>query len=102
MLHQWLHLCIALLTAAFLELAEHVPNGPSTQELISIARSTSLTILAGFFEKETDSNSGTEKIYNTHLCVSGNGLLAKHCKPHPFISRHLSAGAAYTVFETHG
>jgi predicted amidohydrolase len=88
--------------AALLELAERVPNGPSTQELISIARSTSLTILAGLFGKETDPHSGTEKIYNTYLCISGDGLLAKHRKLHPFISQHLSTGAAYTGFETHG
>lgn len=56
----------------------------------------------GLFGKETDPHSGTEKIYNTYLCVSGDGLLAKHRKLNPFISQHLSTGAAYTVFETHG
>ena len=29
-------------------------------------------------------------------------MLVKHRELHPFISRHLLAGAAYTVFETHG
>lgn len=77
-------------------------NGPSTQELISTARSTSLTILAGLFEKETDPHFKIEKIYNTYLCVSGDGLLANRRKLHPFIARHLSAGAAYAVFEMHG
>ena len=53
--------------AALLQLVEHIPNGPSTQGLISIARSTSLIILAGLFGKETDLHSGTEKHVPLHL-----------------------------------
>ena len=67
--------------------------GSESANLLTIRRLASLTILAGLFEKETDPPSGAEKIYNTYLCVSGDGLLANRRKLHPFIARHLSAGA---------
>src|SRR5687768_13133273 len=47
-----------------LEVAEFVPDGPSTNELISIAREHKIAVLAGLFEKE---KSG--KIYKPYICV---------------------------------
>jgi beta-ureidopropionase len=81
-----------------LSIAEPVPTGPSTQELIRIATKAQIVIFAGLFEKD---DSGA--IYNTYVCVSPDeGLLAKHRKMHPFINKHLSAGNDYTVFALHG
>lgn len=77
-------------------LAEVVPDGKSTQELMRISTEYEIPILAGLVEKEDD------KIYNTYLAVSGNKLIAKSRKLHPFINRHLSAGNEYVVFDLLG
>lgn len=77
-------------------LAEQVPQGDSTQELIQLAKKYDITILAGLVEIEDD------KLYNTYVCVDKIGFVAKHRKIHPFISKYLSAGAAYTVFDLKG
>ena len=77
-------------------LAESVPNGKSTQKLIEISKEHDIPILAGLVEKEG------EKIYNTYVCVTKDGVLAKYRKIHPFISKHLSAGNEYCVFNLLG
>ncbi|SDD81840.1 Predicted amidohydrolase [Pricia antarctica] len=78
------------------DLAEEVPNGNSTQELIAISRKYGLPILAGLVEKTEG------KLFNCYICVNGDGLVAKHRKIHPFISTHMSAGETYCVFELLG
>lgn len=80
-----------------LAIAELVPDGESTQKLISIAAKYNITILAGLFEKDEDDN-----LYKPYICVDKNGLIAKHRKLHPFINPHLQAGQGYTIFEIHG
>lgn len=77
-------------------LAEEVPNGKSTQELIAISKEFNIPILAGLVE------ISDEKIYNTYICVTGEGLIAKHRKIHPFISKYMSAGNDYCVFDLFG
>lgn len=77
-----------------LDVAEPVPNGSSTQALISIAQDFNVVVLAGIFEKDAD-----DGIYNTYLCVSGAGFVARFRKLHPFISKHLSPGNEYVVFD---
>ncbi|OAA40405.1 Nitrilase/cyanide hydratase and apolipoprotein N-acyltransferase [Beauveria brongniartii RCEF 3172] len=89
--------------AALLAVAEPVPSGASTQALISIARRHNILILAGFYERdEDDDGSGSNVIYNTYVCVSGDGLLARFRKLHPFISPHLRAGRELVVFDLLG
>lgn len=78
------------------ELAEEVPHGESTQQLISISRDLDIPILAGLVEKCDG------KLYNCYICVTGEGLVAKYRKIHPFISTHLSAGNEYCVFDLLG
>ncbi len=78
------------------ELAEAVPNGKSTQELIKISNTYNIPILAGLVEKEGD------KIYNTYVCVHNNEVIAKFRKIHPFISEHMSPGNDYVVFDLLG
>jgi predicted amidohydrolase len=79
-------------------IAEPVPSGPSVKELIAIARDAGIVVLAGLFEYD----SAADKIYNTYVCVSGSGLLARFRKLHPFISAHLSAGDELVVFDLLG
>ncbi|TXN37673.1 nitrilase [Flagellimonas hymeniacidonis] len=78
------------------ELAEEVPNGKSTQELIGISKELDIPILAGLVEKSEG------KIYNTYICVTAEGVVAKYRKIHPFINKHMSAGNEYCVFDLLG
>ncbi|MDD4777282.1 MAG: nitrilase family protein [Fermentimonas sp.] len=80
-----------------LEVAEFVPDGESVQRLISIAKDNDITVLAGLFEKDKSDN-----LFNTYICVNKEGVIAKHRKIHPFISKYLKPGNGYTVFEIDG
>lgn len=80
-----------------LELAEHVPGGPSIKKLVTIASENNIVVLAGLFEKESD-----EKIYKTYVCVDKNGLVAKYHKIHPFVNEHITPGSEYCVFDLIG
>jgi predicted amidohydrolase len=80
-----------------IDLAEFIPNGPSTLRLTELAKEYGIAILAGLFEKDPDGN-----LFKTQVCVDKNGLVAKHRKLHPFINPHLTPGNAYTVFDLHG
>ena len=78
-------------------IAEPIPDGPSTQELIRIARETGVALLAGFFERGDDG-----RLYKAHICVDGTGLKAKYRKLHPFIHPALTPGDRYVVFDLKG
>ena len=82
--------------AEIVDLSEEVPSGESTSELIRIAGEYGVALLAGLVEREGN------QIYNTYVCVTGEGLVAKYRKLHPFISRHLSPGDQYVVFDLFG
>lgn len=86
-----------LTESEMLQIAEYIPEGKSVQRLITMAEHNDITILAGLFEKDRDN-----KLYNTYVCVNKYGLVASHRKIHPFISRFLSPGNNYTVFEING
>lgn len=84
-------------TAAELrQFAEPVPDGPSVQMLIGMAREYDLAVLAGLVEADAD------KLYNTYVCVDQNGFVAKHRKVHAFISPQISCGDELGVFELCG
>ena len=83
--------------AELLDLAEAVPEGPSVQRLVEMADEFGVVILAGLFERDERGD-----IYNTYVCVNGDGLLAKHHKIHAFINPHLRNGDGYTMFELDG
>ena len=51
--------------------------GPATEEMVRIARSTSLTILAGMAEKDPDG-----RMYATHLVVTPQGVSGSYRKIH--------------------
>jgi predicted amidohydrolase len=78
------------------ELAEEIPGGYSTQQLIHLAGMYHTAILAGLVERDGD------HLYNTYICVTGEGLVAKFRKLHPFINRNLSPGNEFVVFDLFG
>lgn len=81
---------------AVVAVAEPVPDGPSTAELIRISRKHGVAVLAGLVEIDGDA------IYNTYVAVDQDGFVARHRKLHPFISEYMTAGDSYTVFELRG
>ena len=88
--------CKDLSRTALEALAEPVPQGNSTQQLICLAKQYQIAILAGLPERDG------HQLFNTYVCVDPTGLRAKYRKIHPFISPHLSAGSGYVVFDLHG
>ncbi len=78
-------------------LAEPVPDGPSTQALIEMAGEFGVAVLAGLIERDAD-----DHLFNCYVCVTADGLLAKHRKLHAFINPHLTGGDSYTVFDLNG
>ncbi|MGM0946702.1 MAG: nitrilase family protein [Bacteroidota bacterium] len=80
-----------------LDLSERIPEGPSVQRLIEIAKKNSIVILAGLFEKDSQ-----DRIFKGYVCVDQNGLVAKYRKLHPFINPHVLPGNEYVVFDLLG
>ena len=74
-------------------LAEPVPAGPSTHQLLALAASAKMTIGAGLIEI-----AGDGKLYNTYVVAMPDGSVAFHRKIHCFISEHMESGDEYTVF----
>ena len=77
-------------------LAEPVPDGPSTRKLIEIAKANDVAVLAGLVESEDG------RLYNTYVAVTAEGFVARHRKIHTFISKFLTPGNEYTVFDLCG
>jgi len=90
--YTWLH---RLSRSETIKVAEKVP-GESTGALVEIAQKYDVALAAGILEKADDN------LYNTYVCVTGKGLVAKHRKLHPFISTHLSPGNSFTTFDLFG
>jgi predicted amidohydrolase len=82
--------------AQLAEIAEPVPDGPSVRRLIEIAAEFRVPVLAGLFERDG------ERLFNTYVCVTGDGLVAKFRKLHAFVNPHLSSGDDYCVFDLLG
>ncbi|HKR07885.1 MAG TPA: nitrilase family protein [Gemmatimonadaceae bacterium] len=79
-------------------LAEPVPDGPSTQELLRLSREHRMTICAGLIERGDDG-----KFYNASVVAMPDGRWARHRKMHEFVSEFISDGDQFTVFDTpHG
>ena len=75
-------------------LAEPVPTGDSTQQLLAMAVDHKMTIGAGLIEA-TDSG----KFYNTYIVAMTDGRTGSILTLHCFISEHMEDGDAYTVFD---
>src|SRR3954470_20314278 len=84
--------------AAFEALAEAVPDGPSSRELLRLSREQGMTIGAGLLERAPDG-----RVYNAYVVAMPDGTWAVHRKLHVFEHPNICAGDRYTVFETpHG
>jgi len=80
------------------ELAEPVPQGPSSQALLDLARQFHMTIGAGLLEVD-----GEGKLHNTYVVAMPNGEWRLHRKIHAFEHDEVIPGSAFTVFDTpHG
>jgi len=75
-------------------LAEAVPTGPSTTQLIAHAQRTGMTIGAGLIEQADDG-----KLYNSFVVAMPDGAVQTHRKLHCFINQHMSSGDEFTVFD---
>jgi predicted amidohydrolase len=76
-------------------LAEPIPDGPSTLELLRQSREHSMTIGAGLIERGDDG-----KFYNAYVVAMPDGRWARHRKLHAFEGPFMSDGDTYTVFDT--
>src|SRR5258705_3521057 len=79
------------------EIAEAVPDGPSTRTLINIARELKIIVMAGLIEREPDG-----KLYKSYVTVGPDGFITKFHKLHPFINPALSPGDRYNVIDLLG
>jgi len=80
-----------------LEISEPIPDGESIKDLKEISANYNIAILAGLFERDKVGD-----IYKAYVCITPDGVIAKHRKLHPFINKHIKAGNSYTVFEMFG
>jgi len=78
------------------ELAEPVPDGPSTRRLAALAGELGVGLLAGLVEREGP------KLLNTYVAVAPEGFVTKFRKLHAFVSPHLNWGNELAVFELCG
>jgi predicted amidohydrolase len=79
-------------------LAERVPDGPCTGELLQLSAETGMTAGAGLLELADDG-----RLYNAYVVAMPDGTWALHRKLHPFVHPDIAAGDRYTVFDTpHG
>ena len=79
-------------------LAEPVPYGPSTQELMRLSREHGMTICAGLIERGDD-----DKFYNASVVAMPDGRWARHRKMHEFVSEFIADGDQFTVVDNpHG
>src|SRR5256884_7759590 len=81
--------------AAFEALAEPVPDGPSTRDLLDLSRQHGMTIGAGLLERAPDGG-----VYNAYVVAIPDGSGAVHRKLHVFEHPNMGAGSRYTVFDT--
>ncbi len=80
------------------DLAESVPQGPSSQALLALAHEFGMTIGAGLVEVDPQGI-----LHNTYVVAMPNGELRFHRKIHAFIHEEIISGSEFTVFDTpHG
>ena len=79
------------------ELAEPIPDGDCTRELLRLAEEFNMTIGAGLVEQ-----AASGELYNSYVVASPDGRHCCHRKLHCFISEHLESGDEITVFDCVG
>ncbi|HJY82994.1 MAG TPA: nitrilase-related carbon-nitrogen hydrolase [Candidatus Binatia bacterium] len=78
--------------------AEPIPDGPTTQALVEIARQKDAFVIAGLAEREG------VRLYNTAMVVGPQGFVGKHRKRHfsPLEAKLFDRGAGLRVFDLNG
>jgi predicted amidohydrolase len=80
------------------DLAEPVPDGPSTRRLLELSRKHEMTIGAGMIECTPDG-----LLHKAYVVAMPDGQWRRHWKIHAFVNEHLTPGSQFTVFDTpHG
>jgi predicted amidohydrolase len=79
------------------EVAELVPDGPSTRALHAIAREYGVVVMAGLVETDP-----AGQFHNCYLTVGPEGFITKYRKLHTFINPSLTPGDSYNVIELLG
>ncbi len=79
-----------------MDVAEEVPGGPSCGVLADISARHGVPVLAGLVERDG------QDIYNTYVCLTPDGPVARFRKLHAFLNPHLSSGSEYCVFDLLG
>ena len=80
---------------AFQALAEPVPDGPCTRELLELSAARGMTVGAGLLERADDG-----RVYDAYVVAMPDGTWALHRKLHVFEHPDIAAGDRYTVFDT--
>ena len=76
-------------------IAEPIPDGPCTRELLAMSREHGVTVGAGLVERD---ENGT--LYNAYVVAMPDGRWAVHRKIHAFEHPRIAAGDRYTVVDT--
>jgi (R)-amidase len=74
------------------ELAEPLDDSPSIRQLTALSGDLGVTLAAGLVEREG------ERLFNTYVVVTGEGVIASHRKIHAFIHDDITCGSRFTVF----
>ncbi len=75
-------------------LAEPVPDGPTTLELLGLAREHGISVGAGFLERSDEGD-----LFNSYVVAMPDGSHVCHRKLHAFVNENVSSGSEFTVFD---
>ena len=75
-------------------LAEPVPDGPTTLELLGLAREHGISVGAGFLERSDEGD-----LFNSYVVAMPDGRHVCHRKLHAFVNENVSSGSEFTVFD---
>jgi predicted amidohydrolase len=78
-------------------LAEPVPDGPTVEALVKIARNLGVVVMAGLVEIDPQG-----RLFNCYATVGPQGFITKYRKLHTFISPFLDPGDSYNVIDLLG
>lgn len=79
------------------EIAEPVPDGPSTEALTAIARKAGIVVMAGLIDRDE-----TGRLGKCYAVVGPDGFITCQHKLHPFIHPALSPGPGFQVIDLMG
>lgn len=83
--------------ATLLQHAERVPDGPSTQRVLGMAKANHIAVLYGLLEKDHEN-----KLWNTFVACRPDGTTHAYRKIHAFENSLMQQGAEYPIFDLYG